>query len=140
MAEFEGSMLEEVIEKEITAYESLPADSKERVERAKVICQLMDKYIENYKFVEELDFKREELEFKKEQFKKESMIKERENDLKEVQIKNDEKRTWTEFGKGLMATSVFVLFEILAHKRDILDVIDRDPMHVKKNPLKLKLF
>lgn len=61
-------------------------------------------------------------------------------ELQERQIKEERIGKFLDVGKGLVAISVFALFEILAHKRDMADVIERDAMHVKKNSFKLKLW
>lgn len=77
----------------------------------------------------------------------EKVIAERDNKIKEAdllqrekEVKADLMRTYLEFAGKLILTGTFVAFEIMAHKRDLADVIGSDPMHPAKNPIKIKFF
>lgn len=125
------SRLMDLINAQIDAIEELPHNSEERNDAVKVLLQLMDREIECCK----LDEKWDEAELKNSCEKK---LKAEEIQQRDKQLKLDKIRTALDFGKTIISVGAFVLFEVLANKRDLADVIDRDQMHVRKNPFKLK--
>lgn len=126
--------LEQLIDHQIELIEEEENDD-ERKEKIKLLLDMIGKSNDYLK----IDAMLCETEAKYEtELRTQTAKSDNEHEWHTKQVKNDRVRAILDFGKNLVCVAAFVTFEILAHKRDIADVIDRDQMHVRKNPFKLK--
>lgn len=151
MDENEQSRFDDLTDDLIDYVEGLDKNDEEYSEKVKLVCQMVDRTVEvekiraqiyenQTKLDNEIEIQKMKAELEKAKVEMDRRTQMEDAEIKRAQLKQDKIRTWVEFGKGLSAIGVFVLFEVLAHKRDMHDVIPTDPMHVKNNSMKLKLW
>lgn len=123
--------LDGIIEQQIELIENTPA-GEERNEAIDSLCKLLNKTNEAWKIYAE-------------QINNETRLEnDRVRTATEVEVRteqngNDRLRSILDISKTVLSVAAFVTFEVLAHKREVADIIPRSQEHVKNNPVKLKI-
>lgn len=120
-----------IIEQQIKLIENTP-EGDDRNTAIDGLCKLLNKTNEAWKiYSEEIST---EMKLDNEKKRNEAEIK-----VRTEQNKNDRLRSILDISKTVLSVAAFVTFEVLAHKREVADIMPRSQEHVKNNPIKLKI-
>lgn len=123
--------LDGIIEQQIQLIENTP-EGDDRNAAIDSLCKLLNKTNEAWKlYSEEISN-----ETRAENDRVRTVM---ESETKAEQNKNDRLRSILDISKTVLSVGAFVTFEVLAHKREMNDVMPRSQEHVKNNPIKLKI-
>ena len=120
-----------IIEGQIQIIENTP-DGDDRNAAIDSLCKLLNKSNEAWRqYSDEVST---EIKLENERKRNEAEIK-----VRTEQNKNDRLRSILDISKTVLSVAAFVTFEVLAHKREVADIMPRSQEHVKNNPIKLKI-
>lgn len=120
-----------IIEQQIQLVENTPA-GEDRDKAIDSLCKLLNKTNEAWRqYSDEVS-----TEMKLENDRKRN---EAEVEVRTTQNKNDRLRSILDISKTVLSVAAFVTFEVLAHTREVNDIMPRSQEHVKNNPVKLKI-
>lgn len=120
-----------IITQQIQLVENTPA-GEDRDKAIDSLCKLLNKTNEAWRqYSDEVS-----TEIKLENDRKRN---EAEVEVRTEQNKNDRLRSILDISKTVLSVAAFVTFEVLAHKREVADIMPRSQEHVKNNPIKLKI-
>lgn len=123
--------LNDIIEQQIEIVKDTH-DEKSRNEAIDSLCKLLNKTNEAWRqYSDEIQTE--------EKLENERKRNEAEIEVRKEQNKNDRLRSILDISKTVLSVAAFVTFEVLAHKREMNDVMPRSQEHVKNNPVKLKI-
>lgn len=120
-----------IIEGQIQIIENTP-DGDDRNAAIDSLCKLLNKSNEAWRqYSDEVST---EIKLENERKRNEAEI-----EVRTEQNKNDRLRSILDISKTVLSVAAFVTFEVLAHKREVADIMPRSQEHVKNNPIKLKV-
>lgn len=120
-----------IIEQQIQLVENTPA-GEDRDKAIDSLCKLLNKSNEAWRqYSDEVST---EIKLENERKRNEAEI-----EVRTEQNKNDRLRSILDINKTVLSVAAFVTFEVLAHKREVADIMPRSQEHVKNNPIKLKI-
>ena len=120
-----------IIEQQIELVENTPA-GEDRDKAIDSLCKLLNKTNEAWRtYSDEIN---NDVRLQNDRTKTET-----EAELRGQQNKNDRLRSILDISKTVLSVAAFVAFEVLAHQREVADIMPRSQEHVKNNPIKLKI-
>ena len=120
-----------IIEQQITLVENTPA-GEDRDRAIDSLCKLLNKSNEAWRqYSDEVST---EIKLENDRNRNEAEV-----EVRTEQNKNDRLRSVLDISKTVLSVAAFVTFEVLAHKREVADIMPRSQEHVKNNPIKLKI-
>lgn len=120
-----------IIEQQINLVENTPA-GEDRDKAIDSLCKLLNKTNEAWRQYSDEILTDRKLENEKKR-------NEAEIEVRTEQNKNDRLRSILDISKTVLSVAAFVTFEVMAHKREMNDIMPRSQEHVKNNPVRLKI-